>query len=153
MGAENIEEFGAAEAGEKELSAWMEAHSGEFAKATGPELHAALGGLLSEVDKSVLTGGFADYLAESARRGLEAGYWGWFDDDLAFCRDWGFDVGSMGCPVSIWQGGKDRFVPYAHGEWLAGHVGGAHAELHPEHGHLSLGLGAYGDILDWLLSA
>ncbi|HKO27672.1 MAG TPA: alpha/beta hydrolase [Solirubrobacteraceae bacterium] len=152
MGAENVEEFGAAEAGEEDLRAWLEDHGAEFAKATGPELHAALGDLLSEVDKSVLTGEFAEYLAQSARRGLEHGVWGWFDDDLAFCREWGFDLASMACPVSIWQGGQDRFVPYAHGEWLASHVAGADAQLHAAHGHLSLAIGAYGDVLDWLLA-
>jgi pimeloyl-ACP methyl ester carboxylesterase len=153
MGAENVEEFAAADAGEEELRAWMEEHGAELVTAAGPELHAALGDLLSDVDKSVLTGEFAEYLVETARRGLANGVWGWFDDDLAFCRDWGFGVASMGCPVSIWQGVQDRFVPYAHGEWLASHVAGAHAELHPEHGHLSLALGAYGEILDWLLAA
>jgi pimeloyl-ACP methyl ester carboxylesterase len=152
MGAENVEEFSAADAGDAQLLSYLEQHGAGLARATGGELHAALGDLLSEVDTSVLTGDFADYLADSSRRGLANGLWGWFDDDLALCRDWGFDLGAIGCPVSIWQGGQDRFVPYAHGEWLASHVPDARPELYPEHGHLSLGLGAYGDILDRLLA-
>lgn len=151
MGAENIAEFAAAAAGDAQLLSYLEEQAAELAGATGGELEAALGDLLSEVDKGVLTGEFADYLAESARRGLENGPWGWFDDDRAFSRDWGFDLGAIECPVSIWQGGQDRFVPYAHGEWLASHVSGARPELYPDQGHLSLGLGGYGDILDRLL--
>jgi pimeloyl-ACP methyl ester carboxylesterase len=95
----------------------------------------------------------AEWLAHSVNAGLAPGIWGWFDDDLAFLKDWGFELGSIERPVTIWQGGQDRFVPAAHGEWLAAHVPSARAKLLPEHGHLSLSLGAYGEILDDLLAA
>jgi pimeloyl-ACP methyl ester carboxylesterase len=54
-------------------------------------------------------------------------------------------------PVTIWQGGEDRFVPFSHGPWLPAHVSGARTELRPGHGHLSLAVGAYADVLDDLL--
>jgi hypothetical protein len=44
-------------------------------------------------------------------------------------------------------------VPISHGEWLAEHVPGARVYLRPEHGHLSLAVGAIGEILDDLLDA
>jgi hypothetical protein len=44
-------------------------------------------------------------------------------------------------------------VPYAHGEWLAAHVGNARPHLFAEHGHLSLVVGAFPRIVDELLGA
>ena len=79
---------------------------------------------------------------------MRTGYWGWFDDDMAFNREWGFDIGSIRVPVHIWQGAHDRMVPFAHGEWLVARVGSACPHLHPEHGHLSLAVDTIGPILD-----
>jgi hypothetical protein len=42
-------------------------------------------------------------------------------------------------------------VPFAHGAWLAAHVGGGCAHLHQEHGHLSLILDSFPAIVDSLL--
>jgi pimeloyl-ACP methyl ester carboxylesterase len=153
MGQENLEEFAAAEAGEEQLLAHLERAGAAVARATGPELHAVLGDLLSEIDREALTGEFADYLAASGREGLANGVWGWFDDDIAFSRDWGFRLGAISRPVTIWQGKQDRFVPFAHGAWLADHVSGARKQLHDEHGHLSLAVGRYGQILDGLIAS
>jgi pimeloyl-ACP methyl ester carboxylesterase len=71
---------------------------------------------------------------------------------MAFSRPWGFELEPMRVPVHIWQGGHDRMVPYAHGEWLAAHVGSACSHLHPEHGHLSLAVDSIGRILDELVA-
>lgn len=111
MGAENLEEFGAADAGEDQLEAYLAQNARELANASGPDLHAALGDLLSDVDRGVLTGEFADYLAACTRAGLENGFWGWFDDDLAFVRDWGFELGAISAPVAIWHGGQAGSCP------------------------------------------
>ncbi len=148
MGAENQEEFAAALAGEAELRAYLEREGPQLAGASGPELYAALGDLVSEPDRAALTGDYAAYLADCVKAALEPGVWGWFDDDLAFLRSWGFDLHAIATPVTIWQGEQDRFVPSAHGEWLGQHVGSARLELRPEHGHLSLHLDAYGEVLD-----
>jgi pimeloyl-ACP methyl ester carboxylesterase len=95
---------------------------------------------------------FGEDLAALFREGLRSGYWGWFDDDMAFTRPWGFDLASIRGPVHIWQGAHDRMVPFAHGEWLADHVGGVVPHLRPEHGHLSLVVGSFGEILDALVA-
>ena len=54
--------------------------------------------------------------------------------------------------MTIWQGREDRFVPLAHGEWLARDVAGARAQLREGEGHLSIVIGRYAAILDDLLA-
>jgi hypothetical protein len=56
---------------------------------------------VSDVDRAALTGEFADAMARLMRRGVSAGIAGWLDDDLAFAKPWGFDVGAIATPVSI----------------------------------------------------
>lgn len=150
MGADNVEEFDAALAGEEELSGYLAAQRDGLLDVRGPDLVAALGDLVSTVDAAQLTGEFAEFLAASFRAAVAAGIAGWRDDDLAFVRDWGFPL-DRARRVTVWQGGQDRMVPYPHGEWLAGHLPGASARLLPAEGHLSLLVGRFGDVLDSLL--
>ena len=100
-----------------------------------------------------MNGALGELLAASFRRAFANGVWGWYDDDLAFVRPWGFELASIRSPVSVWQGRQDLMVPFAHGEWLVEHVPTARARLRPEHGHLSLAVGSMGEILDDLLTA
>jgi pimeloyl-ACP methyl ester carboxylesterase len=151
MGEENIEEFAAVRAGPGELTEFLEREAEAMAGATGEGIVAALGDLVSAVDKRALNGAYGDYVADEFERGLAPGVSGWFDDDLAFFAGWGFDPAAIDAPVSIWHGREDRFVPITHGEWLAEHLPGAHAHLLPNHGHLSLTVTSYGEILDALL--
>jgi pimeloyl-ACP methyl ester carboxylesterase len=152
MGEENVAEFGAAVAGEPELTAYLEAEAPAFAQVTGPALAGAFGDLLSEVDKKALAGGFADYLAESSRMSVSTGIAGWRDDDLAFVADWGFPLDAFTVPVAIWQGAHDRMVPFDHGKWLAAHVAGARVHLEPGEGHLSLMVHAFDAVVADLLT-
>jgi len=153
MAQENLDELAAAEAGEKELLGFIEPFRMKLISADAADLHAEFGDLLSDVDRSVMTGEFADYEAESMRAGLRHGVWGWFDDDIELISDWGFDLSNISCPVTIWQGAQDRMVPLAHGEWLASHIHGARANLLADHGHLSLALDHYGELLDDLIAS
>ena len=152
MGEENVEEFGAAMAGPDELRSYLEQVGPEFGSVTGDEIVAALGDLVSEVDKDVLTGELGAFLAGNIRDGLRNGFWGWFDDDLAFVRDWGFDLSALAVPATVWQGAQDRMVPFSHGEWLAEHAP-VRARLLPEHGHLSLAVASFPTVLDDLLAS
>ena len=153
MGEENHQEFAAAEAGGAELETFLTPFREQLASITADQVAASLGDLISAADAAVLTGEFADHVAKSMREAIAPGYWGWFDDDMAFLSDWGFRLDGFAVPVSIWQGRDDRFVPPAHGEWLAENVNGARAHLLDGHGHLSLSLGLFGEILEELLEA
>jgi pimeloyl-ACP methyl ester carboxylesterase len=152
MGRENHEEFGAALAGPAELQAYLERQAEVFAEITGEQVAAALGDLVSPVDVAALTGDFAAHMALSLRRAVANGIWGWFDDDLAFTRPWGFELDSITVPVVVWQGGQDRMVPVAHGRWLAASLPTARARLLPGEGHLSIVVGKFGEIVGELIA-
>jgi pimeloyl-ACP methyl ester carboxylesterase len=134
----NVEEFGAAIAGADALDALLQPLLGHFQQVTAESIVEGLGTLLPDVDKAALSGVFADDMAVALRRATENGVAGWRDDDLAFVRDWGFEVADIAVPVAIWQGGQDRMVPFAHGEWLAAEIPTAEAHLFDDQGHLSL---------------
>ncbi len=165
MGPENVEEFGAAIAGEAKLTGFLDAAAVTFSALTGASVAESLGGLVIEADKAALTGEYADYIANALRASLNSGIAGWRDDDLAFTKDWGFSLGwdapadapasyprgTPAAPVAIWQGDQDQMVPYAHGQWLAANIPGARVHLMPGEGHLSLTVSSFGLILDDLL--
>jgi pimeloyl-ACP methyl ester carboxylesterase len=153
MGDENIEEFNAALDGPVALIAFKERNWPIFREVTGNEVAAAFGDLIDDVDRGSLTGEFADWTAASFREALRESYWGWFDDDMAFVKPWGFDLASIRVPVHVWQGRHDRMVPFAHGEWLAAHIPTAVPHLSDEHGHLSLAVESFGRILDELIAS
>ena len=152
MGAENVEEFDAALTGAEELIGFKERAAPTWRAVTPQEVADAFGDLVDEVDRGSLTGAFSQWMADVFHEALRNGYWGWFDDDMAFIRPWGFDLDEISVPVHIWQGAHDRMVPFAHGEWLAAHIPGAQARLFPEHGHLSLAVDSMPRIVDELLA-
>jgi pimeloyl-ACP methyl ester carboxylesterase len=138
MGPENVTEFSAALKGEEALREFLETAGAVLRDVTGEDVVAALGGLVSSVDKTALAGEMGDVLAESFRRSVSTGIAGWLDDDLAYVRPWGFELKSVRVPVAIWHGAQDRMVPINHGRWMASNVAGAQARMLDEEGHLSL---------------
>lgn len=116
----------------------------------------ALATLLPEVDKRAMledenTG---DDIVRSMQEALRVSCDGWVDDDLAFTRPWGFDLGEIKVPVFLYQGSEDKMVPLAHGEWLARHLPEDKVEVRllEGEGHISI-LSAYEDeMLDKLLA-
>jgi pimeloyl-ACP methyl ester carboxylesterase len=152
MGEENIAEVAAARAGDRELQEYLEGQARSMRGATGAEIVTVLGDLVSAPDRRALSGALGEHLAREVSHALASGVWGWFDDDRAILGDWGYELDRIGAPLSLWHGAQDRFVPIAHGKWLANHLTvGAH--LRPDEGHLSLTISSYGEILDDLLGA
>ena len=138
MGRENVDEFGAADAGPAVLEAWLEEHGSSIFDADGAVLADELGDIASPVDREAMTGELLDYMAASFRHAGRQGVVGWRDDDLTLMAPWGFDLGAISVPVGIWQGSEDRMVPFDHGRWLAEHVGSAQPRLEEGEGHVSL---------------
>jgi pimeloyl-ACP methyl ester carboxylesterase len=151
MGDDNVDEFGAALRGESELRRWLEAHAPELRAATPEQVVAALRTLLPPVDVGVLTGELGadvgEDMAEGMHSALSSGIDGWLDDDLAFTKPWGFGLGDIAVPVTLWQGSDDLMVPFAHGEWLVRRVPGVRAHLEAGQGHLSIGIAAMDQML------
>src|SRR5256885_17210117 len=104
MASGNLKEYSLAVEGEAALTPFLEDGLRTYVEIKGPEVGAALGSLVSDVDKGALTGAFADFLAATFRHAVSNGVAGWRDDDLAFVRDWGFDLAKIERPVAVWQG-------------------------------------------------
>jgi pimeloyl-ACP methyl ester carboxylesterase len=151
MGAENVEEFQAALDGPDALIGVTERNWPIYRQVTGQEVADAFGDLVDDVDRGSIHDDFADWLAALFREALRESYWGWYDDDMAFVSPWGFELADIPGPVHIWQGRHDRMVPFAHGAWLAAHVGGACPHLLDDHGHLTLVVDSLPMILDELV--
>ena len=139
MGEDNIVEFGAALESEEALSNFMDSAYRVLKDVQGPDVIDAMASLLPPADREILTGDYADHEAMVFRWAVSTGTDGWFDDDIAFTRPWGFDLRDVKHPVSIWQGSEDLMVPTAHGQWLTKHVPNSSAHLLVGHGHLSIG--------------
>ena len=150
MGEDNIEEFRLAEQGEEALRPFVMKHREALKDADAEALVRDLATLLPEIDRRVLTSDVGADAVAGMIGGVQVPD-AWIDDDLAFVRDWGFDVAQLAVPAYVWQGSEDKMVPFHHGEWLAEHIPGAVAHLEQGEGHFSVAIGALGRMLDEVL--
>jgi pimeloyl-ACP methyl ester carboxylesterase len=152
MGEANVAEFGLTLEGREALEPFLR-HERDAMLAAGPAgLAGAMRTLLSPTDHAVFTGETADYMFEAFRAGNEERLDGWLDDDLAFAKPWGFELEQIDVPVLLWQGAEDRFVPFAHGEWLARRIPTVDARLSRDDGHLTLLVRRLGEVHGWLVA-
>jgi pimeloyl-ACP methyl ester carboxylesterase len=138
MGQDNVDELNAALAGEDSLRTYLSEQREVLLGTTSQTMHGVVESLLSPVDKAVLTGDLVEWIHAATMRGLEPGYDGWLDDDAATIRPWGFDLSKNHVPVLIRAGEQDRFVPYAHAQWLVDNIPEASNALSADDGHLTL---------------
>lgn len=104
--------------------------------------------MFSAADLAALEGPWS-WLARVAGQAIRGGPAGMVDDDLAYVTPWGFQPRDLRPPVLYLQGGQDRIVPRAHGEWLARHTPSAELWLRPDDGHVSI-LSSAEAALDWI---
>ncbi len=152
MGQDNLDEFGATLDGEEAVRAHLEPELATYVAITADQIVAAMDSLLPAVDRPYLSDAFGDFLAQSFREAVAHGVDGWVDDDLAFAQPWGFDLGILDVPVSVWQGSEDLMVPFAHGRWLVDAVPSARPYLQQGEGHISIVVGQVDAILDDLVA-
>lgn len=150
MGQDNLDEFAATQEGRKTLEPFLEKQAEGILSAEPETLVEALRSLCSPPDVAVLTGEFAEYVLAATRRGIGESLEGWIDDDFVFMHAWGFGLDEIRVPVQLWHGAQDRFVPVAHGRWLAERIPGVEAHISEEDGHLSIQLGRIGGVNAWL---
>jgi pimeloyl-ACP methyl ester carboxylesterase len=115
-----------------------------------PALMESLAQVLVPVDAAALDDALGAFLIRATRSGLAPGADGWWDDSVAYVEPWGFDLAAITTPVLIVHGRQDRFVPVAHGEWLAAHVRGAETIIADNDGHLSIGANHLDRVHAWL---
>jgi pimeloyl-ACP methyl ester carboxylesterase len=148
MGQDNLDEYGAALAGNDQLREYLDNSRTGLLEVTPEQLTSELSSLLAEPDRAVVRSERGEDMVLGFRHALGPGVDGWLDDDMAFIRPWGFDLQGIGQPVSIYQGGQDLQVPFSHGQWLAANLPHAHAHLLADEGHLSVYSNQIGTIFD-----
>ena len=152
MGEANLEEFGAVLEGDDAIRAFLERERETLLAVEPEQLRGALETLLGDADRAVLTGELAAFMVENSRHALDGDIDGWLDDDFAFVKPWGFDVAAVDRPVLLLQGRDDRFVPAAHGDWLAARIPNVDARITAEDGHLTLIERRVREAHEWLLA-
>jgi pimeloyl-ACP methyl ester carboxylesterase len=150
QGEFNVEDFKLMLSDEAQWEAKNRQEADMLVKATPAELQQMWATLLSEVDRVALSGEFAELLLEHSKEAFKTGIRGICDDSLATSMPWGFDPASIRVPVQIWHGRHDRFVPFAHGEWLASRIPRAETHLEKDEGHMSLFVRRIPEVHEWL---
>jgi len=150
MGQDNVDDIQLLLRDRTAARAKAESDRAAFLATSSAALASALATLLSPVDAAAVTGGLADYLVTCNRDGLAPGVEGWCDDGSVFSEPWGFELSDISVPVLLMHGRQDRFVPFGHGQWLAGHIPGVEARLLDHDGHLTLLANRISEVHGWL---
>jgi pimeloyl-ACP methyl ester carboxylesterase len=144
----NVQEFNAALAGREALEAFLQPYVDGIREDVDGVIEQMLTELpeidrrrASKPENRVI---MRQSWTESVRQGSR----GWADDDLAFAKPWGFDLGDVAVETRVWQGELDVLAPRPHGEYVASRLPNGEFELLEGGGHF---LDEEWDVvLDWL---
>ena len=150
MGEENVAESAAAQVGGREFEEYLEREARSMLGISAEEMLGQFGDAVTDADRRAVSGVLGEFIVRELAHSLSSGIWGWFDDSRALVASWGFDLMAVQAPVCVWHGREDRFVPSAHGEWVAAQLG-VEARVVPDRGHVSVSGDSYGELLDALL--
>lgn len=106
-------------------------------------------GQFVDTDWAALEGEWAA-LGQDAQRAEAAGPGGLVDDDVAFTRPWGVDLGDVRVPTLLVHGERDRVVPRAHAVRTLAALPDARLWMRLDEGHVAV-LAVVPDALDWLV--
>lgn len=73
-------------------------------------------------------------MRESLVQGVDGAAW----DNVSYVGPWDFDLSEVRCPVLLWYGEDDRFVPPSHPVWLEANLHDSHLVVKPGEGHFGL---------------
>jgi pimeloyl-ACP methyl ester carboxylesterase len=150
MGEDNIVEFGLAMAGREHLTPFASAAAAEMLDHLD-DLASSIATLVAEPDRLALAGPIGEWWSAGIRVSFSAGVDGWIDDDLAFIKPFGFELGAITIPTLVVHGHRDQFVPLSHAQWLSGAIPGAESWLLDDEAHMSLLARQVGNVHAWLL--
>jgi pimeloyl-ACP methyl ester carboxylesterase len=136
---------------EYERAEFTSAHEEIFARLTTTEGWLSVWGDAAETDEAH-SRRLAAHLVRELRCALAHGDQGWWDDYTAIHRPWGVDLSTIHVPVQLWQGGRDRNVPPAHGHWLAEHIPGVDFHFLPDADHATIEVNHREAAYEWLAS-
>ncbi|GAA2041260.1 alpha/beta hydrolase [Agromyces tropicus] len=95
-------------------------------------------------------GGEWGAVGRDAGRAEQFGPGGLVDDDVAFTRDWGVELGDVRVPALLVQGELDRVIPRAHAVRLVAGLPDARLWMRLDDGHVAV-LRVVPEVLDWLV--
>jgi pimeloyl-ACP methyl ester carboxylesterase len=75
---------------------------------------------------------------EQTIEGVKQGFEGMTDEVVLLARPWGFDLGSIKVPVTLWCGSEDTAAPVSMAEYLAANIPGARLRRIEGAGHLCI---------------
>jgi pimeloyl-ACP methyl ester carboxylesterase len=151
MGHDNLVEFGLAMAGREHIAPFATAAAAEMLENL-EDLAASIQTLVAEPDRIALGGPIGKWWADGLGVSFSTGADGWIDDDLAFVKPFGFEIGAISRPTLVVHGHLDLFVPDSHGQWLSRAVPGAESWLLADEAHLSLLTNQVSSVHEWLLN-